>query len=118
MSLTEKLHAGGFLISCADGNLSFDNATLAMGENLQAGAVLALVNSQYVELAAGASDASGVAVAVLFAATDATSAAKKCAVVARVAEVNGDELAWPAGATAPQKAAAVADLALQHIVVR
>lgn len=118
MSLTEKPHAGGFILSVADGNLSLDNAVLTSGENLQAGAVLAKVDDEYIALAPGVSDASGVAVAVLFDAVDASAGAKACVVVARVAEVNGDELVWPDGTSDPQKATAIADLALQHIIVR
>lgn len=40
---TELLHAGGFIISEANGNRSRDNATLLSGQNLKAGAVVGLI---------------------------------------------------------------------------
>lgn len=42
-TLTETTHAGGFILSLANGNRAFDNATLASGNNLAAGAVLGLI---------------------------------------------------------------------------
>ena len=46
------------------------------------------------------------------------SAAKRCAVVARDCEVNGNLLIWPAGITTDQKKAAEAQLAAKGILVR
>jgi hypothetical protein len=40
MSLTETTHAGGFILSEANGNRSRENGTLNSGEDLQAGTVL------------------------------------------------------------------------------
>lgn len=42
-TLTETTHAGGFILSLANRNRSLENATLASGNNLTAGAVLGLV---------------------------------------------------------------------------
>jgi hypothetical protein len=40
MSLTEKLHASGFILSEGEGNISRDNGILITGQNLAAGTVL------------------------------------------------------------------------------
>jgi hypothetical protein len=53
MSLSEKLHAGGFLLSEAPGNRSRERGVLNSGQNLVAGAVLGQL------LAAGAATAVG-----------------------------------------------------------
>lgn len=42
-TITERLHAGGFIISKAMGNRSLDNATLLSGQNLKAGTVVGLI---------------------------------------------------------------------------
>lgn len=116
--LTEGRHAGEFIISVANGNLSFDNGVLASGEDLVAGTVLALLAGEYVQLAPGSSGADANAVAILLGNVDATSAAQPCAVVARQSEVIGAALTWPVGITTPQKDAAIADLAALGIIVR
>jgi hypothetical protein len=51
MSLTEKLHASGFIVSEGEGNISRDNAILIAGQNLAAGTVLGRIG-----LAAAASE--------------------------------------------------------------
>lgn len=217
-SLTEKTHAGGFLITEGDGHLSRDNKTLITGQNLVAGTVCGLINvgtgtaaikgggntgngvftmdatnpvrpgakvgvytvrciaaatnsgtfrvedpDGYVlgdvavaatfdddvkfsvadgaadfivgdgfditvvagsgkvtqfSLTANVANGSQNAACVLFGSVDATSADQPCVVVSRVAEVNGAELIWPAGITAPQQAAATAQLAALGIIVR
>lgn len=218
-SKTELLHAGGFIISEANGNLSRDNAVLITGQNLKAGAVLGKItvgaavsaakaggntgngtltldvatpvrpgakvgvyavrciaaaanngtfrvedpdgnvlgdvvmaagagafdddikfaladgaadfivgdgfdvtvaagSGKYTQLAPAAANGSQSAAAILLADVDATAADVACAVVARQAEVNGNELTWPGGITADQTAAARAQLAQLGILVR
>lgn len=209
----EMLHAAGFLISEANGNLSRDNATLTSGQNLGAGTVLGATvtagtvtgaasagntgNGTIGTLSAGGAAKAGVykaliiepatnlgsfsvtdpdgvlighgvvgtafsgpvvftisdggtdfvagdmfeitvsqltqklkilapaatdgtqnAASILLADTDASAADKACAVVARKAEVNGNELVWPGGITAAQKSIAIAQLAAAGILVR
>lgn len=58
------------------------------------------------------------AAGILYAAVDATLADKPCVVVVRDAEVIGDELIWPAGITDAQKAAAIATLKANGVIVR
>lgn len=69
-------------------------------------------------LAPAATDGTQRAAAVLLADTDATSADKACAVVARAAEVNANELVWPGGITAAQKDIAIAQLQAAGLMVR
>lgn len=114
----EKHGPGEFIVSAAHGGrMSLSNAVLSSGENLQAGAVLAKVGGEYVELAPGANDDSGVAAAILFAGVDASAGARSCVVVARLAEVDGNGLLWPGGISDGQKAAAIVQFALQDIMV-
>ena len=102
--LTETRHAAEFILSEAAGQRSRDNATLASGNNLQAGTVLALDTSSTPTSTVytkwdGSRDSSNThdpyPVAVLINDTDATSAAKACAVIARDAEVNKNLLVAP-----------------------
>jgi len=117
MALTEGRHTGEFILSIGNGNISFDNATLSSGENLAAGSVLALVAEEYVQIVPGSSSSEQDAAGILLAAVDASSAAKACVVVVRQAEVNGAALVWPT-ITAPQKAAAIVQLAALGVIVR
>jgi hypothetical protein len=54
-SLTEKLHASGFILSEAEGTLSRDNGILISGQNLGAGTVIA--KKETAGTATGAADA-------------------------------------------------------------
>lgn len=217
-TLTEKAHAGGFLITEGDGHFSRDNKTLITGQNLVAGTVVGILSKLAATAAAksggntgngvftidatnptrpgakvgvyavrcitaavnggtfrvedpdgfvlgdvavgatfdddikfsiadGASDfivgdgfdvtvaagtgkvtqysitanvATGAEVpaGILFDSVDATSADKPCVIFSRYCEVNGNELTWPAGISAPQIAAATAQLAALGIIVR
>lgn len=66
-----------------------------------------------------ATDESAVAAGILLAGVDATSAAKPGVIIARAAEVKGDELTWHASVdTAAEKAAKKAELAAAGIIVR
>lgn len=118
MSLTEGRHSGEFILSVANGNLSFDNGTLASGEDLEAGTVLATVDDEFVQIIPGDSGPAADATAILLSKTDASAAAQACAVIARDAEVIADALVWPDGISAQDKADAIAQLAALHIIVR
>jgi len=118
-TLTEQGHAGGFILSVANGHRSFANETVASGENMQAGEVYAKVAGKVVPLDPSDASYGGDTVAgILFAATDASTADQAAAGVVRDAEVNGNELVWPDGITANQKTTAIAALAALGIVVR
>lgn len=116
--LTEDLQAGAFLASEANGTRSREVGTLAAG-NLKAGTVLALNGSgNYVIVAPAASDGTETAVAVLYAAADASDDPVECVVLARDAEVNQDELIWPAGISGAQTTTAIGQLAAAGIIAR
>jgi len=118
--LTERNHPGCFMVSEARGTRSREAITVAAGEGLGAGTVLGRITStgEYAALDPDATDGSQTAVAVLYAAVDASAAAAPGVAVARSAEVNAAELVWPEGITPAQQAAAVADLAAAGIITR
>lgn len=95
--LTESPRNAGFILSLANGNRSLENGVLLSGENLEAGAVLGKITSsgKYVAIDPSATDGSEDPAGILYAATDATDGDVAIAVVAREAEVIGDELVWP-----------------------
>lgn len=115
---TEGRRTGEHVLSEANGSRSREQGTLAAG-NLPAGTVLALnADGDYVALVPGAADATKTAVAVLYAATDASAAPAPCVVHARDCEVIGTQLGWPAGITGPQTTTATTDLAAAGIIIR
>jgi len=116
---TEQGHAGGFILSKANGRRSLKNITVASGENMKAGEVYASVGGYAVPL--DPTDSSGGAdtvAGILFGPVDASSAATAGAGVVRDAEVNANELVWPSGITSGQKTTAIAALAALGIIVR
>ncbi|MFW6024094.1 MAG: head decoration protein [Dichotomicrobium sp.] len=116
--LSEQRQAGAFLASEAEGSRSRENGTLASGD-LPAGAVLALNgDDDYVQVAPDATDGTETAVAVLYAAVDASEAAADCVVIARDAEVNQDELVWPDGASEAQIDTGLDQLRAANIIPR
>lgn len=119
-TLTESTHAGEFLISEEDNCYSRDAVTVVSGQNLKAGAVLGKITAsgKWAAHDPAASDGSQNAAGVLFEAVDATVADKIGVVIQRVAQVNGDEILWKTGITAPQKTAGIAALAAIGVIVR
>ena len=120
MTFTETSHAGGFLISEANGHFARDNGTLNSGQKLDAGAVLGRITAtgHYTAVAPAANDGSEEAAAVLYAGVDATDADAPCVVILRGAEVNRHELIWPNGMTAPQIATATGQLIECGVIAR
>lgn len=126
---TEGRHAAEHIVSEASGTRSRAVGTLAAGNNLPAGAVLAVLNSEaganegkYTALnptsAANPADGSKVAVAVLFAPVDATAADHAAVLNVRDCEVKAAALGWPSGTTPMQQTTALAELQAQGIVAR
>jgi hypothetical protein len=118
--LTETRHDGGFIISRAPGTQSFDAAQLGGLAKIPVGAVLGKLTASglYVPVAPAAVDGSQVAVALLYGARDTTGGTKPATVVSRGCEVQGKELFFTTGMTAPQIAVATAQLAAAGILVR
>lgn len=113
---TETSHAGGFIVSEPDINLSRRIVTIAMAAGaLQAGAVLGKYTSggsagKYSQLTPGASNGLQTADAILYDAVDATDGDVEAVVVYRLASYNPNEVVWPGGISSENKAAAIAAL--------
>jgi len=118
-SKTQPKANASFILSEANGTLSRETVIIDTG-NLAAGTVLGRVTAtgKYVQHAPGASNGSEHAVAVLYAATDATAGDAKAVVIIRDAEVADNALTWATGITGPQKNTALARLAENHVIVR
>lgn len=117
-SFTEKGHAGGFILSEANGQRSREQITVLSGEVLEAGAVLGKISAsgKYVKYDDdGTDDGRRTAAAVLYDAVDATDGDLEAAAIVRDAEVNGDELVWNSD---DEVDAGVADLLSVGIIVR
>lgn len=120
-SIDETTHAGGFILSEANGKRSRENITIASGAGkLPAGTVLGKVTSTgfYVAYDNDATNGSQTAVGVLIAGVDATSSQVAAAMIARDAEVNENELVWDDDNGTSDINAGIADLANVGIIVR
>lgn len=120
-TLTEANRTGAHLLSESPGAISRDTVTILSGQDLAAGAVLGKVTAsgKYRAVQPGGGDGSETAVAVLYAATDASAADVAGAVIHNFAcEVISSALAWPAGITAGQKTTALAELKTLYIKAR
>lgn len=119
-TVTEPRHRGEFMVSEANGFRSRENIVVVSGQNLGAGAVVAKLTAsgKYMVLTPGTSDGSQNAAGILYGAVDASSADAKGVLIARDAEVNAGEIAWPAGISAGNKTTAIAALAALGIVLR
>lgn len=119
--LTEKTHAGGFLLSELAGHGSRDNVTLddSVAVQLEDGTVLGKITSggNYAKYDQQASDGTQTAVAILYGRALVTGADQAICVINKDAEVNGDELVWPDGSPT-DITAGVADLLALGIKVR
>jgi len=117
-SITEAGHAGGFIVSEANGNRSREQVTILSGEVLEAGAVLGKITSggKYVKYDNdGTDDGRRVAFAILYDAVDASDGDVEATIIARDAEVNGEELVWQ---SSDEVEAGIADLLAVGIIVR
>ena len=79
---------------------------------------IAAGSGKYVELDPTAGDGSATAAGVLIYDCNATGADQVAAAIVRNAEVASAALVWFSGASAPQKATAIADLAKLGVIVR
>lgn len=112
----EGVHAGGFLVSEANGMRSREVIVVQQGEVLVAGQVLAKIGTKYV---AYDNDATGNAAAgILFDGVDATDGDKRAVGILRDAEVNAAELEWGDDNDEADITAGVADLLALGIVLR
>lgn len=113
---TEGVHNAEFLLSKGNGQISFEKVTVASGAGeLVPGTILDAANAPVV---LGGSPTIGNAAKIVYGHADATDADVVVTVVARFAEVHGDLLNWPAGASGANKTAAATSLAETGIIVR
>ncbi len=119
-TLTEGTHAGEFLVSEGNGWQSRDSIVVISGQNLAAGAVLGQITAskKYTLHNSSASDGSEAAIAILFEAVDASAGDANGVGIARLAEVNGDEITWKSGISVANKTAGIESLKAAGIIVR
>lgn len=118
--LTEKRHAGDFILSEGDGHYSRDNVTIVSGTAaLEAGTVLGKITAtgKYKQYDNQAADGSQVAAGVLYGAADASAADVAVCIINRTAEVVATLLVWPDGSPT-DVTAGIADLLAIGVIVR
>lgn len=119
--ITEGLNLGDLLKYEAPNLYSRDQLTIAAGQNLALGAVIGIdtLTEKVKALDPAATDGTEIAAGILTAAVDATLIDRPDGVViTRHAVVADHALTWPVGITAPQKAAAIAQLKALGVLVR
>lgn len=118
--LTEQGHAGGFILSEANGARSRQNITIAAGQNLKAGTVLGknTTSGKFVQLDLGATTGEQTAAGILYADVNATNGEAEGVAIDCDAEVNGHELIWPDDADTGEQATAINQLKSLGIKVR
>lgn len=116
--LTEGAYSAEFVLSEANGFRSREVVTIASGNNLGAGTVLGKITAsgKYAGYDDGLVDGTEVAVAVLYADCDASTADQEAVVIFRDAEVSDAKLVWVDEVN--DKAAGLVDLAAVGIVSR
>jgi hypothetical protein len=121
-ALNEPLNLGDLLKYEEDClNYSRDLVTVAVGQNLELGAVVGRATStgKVKRLDPSAGDGTEDAAGILLGASDATLIERDDALLlARHGIVASHAVTWPAGITAEQKAAAVAALEARGILIR
>lgn len=116
MATVAVAYDGQVKFTIADGSTDF---AAAAKFTLAVTIAAATDESQFKKLDLAATDGAEHAAAIaLYPVTTGVSETAKIAGIVRDAEVIGDALAWPAGITADEKAAAIAELAAIGIIVR
>jgi hypothetical protein len=117
---TQAKTAGFFIVSEANKTRSRAVVTIASGEDLVAGQVLALNSGsgKYEAYDNDGTSTTNAAAAILFDAADATDGDVEAVAIVRDAEVHGDEIVFAASEDTGDREAAFADLATKGIIVR
>ena len=118
-ALTEENHAGAHILNEMDW-VSREEITVLSGQNLKAGAVIALVTAsgKYVEYDNVGTDGSEIAAGVLYDAVDASAADAKGVATVRLAAVKAAGLVWQVGLNQAGIDAGSVDLNALNIYVR
>lgn len=103
--------AGGLGFTITAGGTAF-----APGDSFTV--TVAAGSGKFAPLNMSAADGTANAAGILFGARDVTAADKSAVAMVRLCEVNASELIWPAGATAPQIAAATLQLKALGVIAR
>ena len=118
---SESMNLGDLLKYEAPNLYSRDRVTVASGQNLPLGTVVAIVTAtgKFKQIDPSAEDGTQVAAGVLLQNCDATLADRDNGlVVARHAIVSDHALQWPEAITAAEKASAIAQLKALGVLVR
>lgn len=117
--IVEGRHFGEFILGEANHNRSREVVTISDGVAIKVGQVLGKVTAdgKYTFYNNALADGTQVAAAIAMYPLGATDTARKITVVFREATINGKCLEWN-GASAPDQAAGIVDLAAQQIIVR
>jgi hypothetical protein len=120
--LSGGVRPGDFILSENEqvGARSRDNLTFKSGNTFKPGQVCGIITAtgKVVPLDPAASDGSDDAAVLPVYAIDATAADVMGVGITREATVKEDGLIWPAGISAPNKAAAIAQLKALGIIIR
>ena len=119
--LIETTHAGGFILSEANGSRSRDIGTQAAEQTFLPGQVLGQLaaDDTFVVLDPAGADGSEAAAAIAYGASSTgTGETVEITLMKRDMEAIGGELVWPEGISDPEKATAIAELAALGILVR
>lgn len=120
--MTETRHAGEFVLSEGNGNISRDNIVIVSGAGVvRAGTVLGKITAsgKYTPSPHTGADGSQTAVAINLYEVDATSADAAVSAIMRDAEVNANILAYAASVDDnTKKATKATQLAAVNIIVR
>lgn len=110
-SVAEAFNSGGLAFTLADGATDF-----VVGDSFDI--TVAAGSKKYVAHDPAAIDGSQKARGILFDAVNATLGDKPGVAIERMAEVNGDEITWKTGISAPDKAAGIESLKAQSVIIR
>lgn len=118
--LKDSRGAGHFILSEANGYRSRQRISVAAGQTLVSGQVIAKLTAggAHVKLAPAAADGSQTVVGILFDDVVTTTEVTEAVSFERDGEVNAADLVWPAGITENQKTAALAALAAKGVIAR
>ena len=118
--VTEGKYAGEFIASEANGTRSREVKTIASGQNLVAAQVVGKVTAsgKYAAFNQDAVDGTEAAAGISYDNYDASTEDIEGVIIIRDAEINGNDLLWPADIEAAEQTAAEAELAALGIIVR
>ena len=118
--VTEGKYAGEFIASEANGSRSREVKIIASGQTLVAAQIVGKVTAsgKYAAFNQDAVDGTEAAAGVAYDNTDASAGDIEGVIIVRDAEVNGNDLLWPADIEVAEQAAAEAELEALGIIVR